>query len=348
MLQYFKDFLYIKRRRQASFTFLCSLCLLLSGCHMIPYPTTEFSQNNLAHSTYNSPLFLSMDKQEFATQAMNLYWSQNPDASLWKNTETIDELILQAVRLAYPDRTLIHEQLTAYGIYAMPYDAPNMTDHTDSAPMILSVTNPLDSVFLYPPSIYYQVPTDQWIVAFSGTWLNDSWKHDKEWGHDLGGCESFGVHIEDHGNYPGMICNRTCGALYSTGKYASIEAAAAYDANGNPGAVSTGNRSFGSPADGFCFQLQDRVEADFPYIHVTYLGYSWAGLCVYSSEFVNLEGTLTAYYIHTYGENMGGYELPLHLESALDGIAVTINGDPVPSDNYFVRYSQGLTLSPTP
>ncbi len=332
-----------------SLLLLCC-CLLTSGCHRIPYAQKDMPTADPNAGMYSSPLFLASAKRDFAAQATEKYWNQNPDAALLSDTETIDELILEAARLITPKRTEIHKQLEAYGIYAMPYEQGIQVDLTDAETITIPVENYTDSVYLMPPTIYYQVPTDQWIVAFGGTWINDDWKSGKGWSKEIGGLDSFGINIEDNGQYPGMICTHVCGALYDTGKYANIQSLSAYDSDGTPKAVTTGNRSNGVTADGYGFQLQDQVESEFPFLKTTYLGYQWAGLCVYSTEFADLDATLTAYYIHTYGEKTNGYELPLGQDNALDGVPVDgITGEPIDTtDGYFVRYSRDVVLSPAP
>ena len=348
MFQHSNHSLSVKSIRSMVSLLLFCFCLLTSGCHRFPYAQKDMPSASTL-SVYSSPRFLSMTKRDFAAQATEKYWSQDPDATLLSDTETIDELILQAVRLITPQRAEIHKQLETYGIYAMPYGGAVITE-TEEAFTLYSTPSYIDSVYLMPPTIYYQVPTDQWIVAFGGSWINDDWKNGKGWGTDIGGPDSFGINIEDNDQYPGMICTHVCGALYDTGKYADIQSMSAYEPDGTPKAVTTGNRSNGVTANGFGFQLQDKVESEFPFLKTTYLGYEWAGLCVYSSEFADLDATLTAYYIHTYGEKTNGYELPLGQDNALTGMPInSLTGEPIEkTDGYFVRYSQGVVLSPAP
>ena len=144
----------------------------------------------------------------------------------------------------------------------------------------LQPTSDNSDAIAYAPEIYYNSPNKEWIVSFSGKWLNDNWQYDGSNGN-VGGTDAFGVYYRDTSGSTSVTVKRYAAYLYNDDytlyKY-------------------TSNSSNAYPALGTIYKLQDYID------NGNYVGDRWVGSCTYDSNFANFSGTAAAFYIHTWDQ----------------------------------------------
>lgn len=187
------------------------------------------------------------------------------------------------------DRDSIEKELKTYGVYVLE-------NNTEDGQMLMSVSNDNSDISMTPPFISYNSSNHTWTVIGGGYWKNRDWLKECPFivvpyvgkTITIGGKEGFGVgYTSISGTYNSSIISQ----------YGMIT-----DNEGHT--VETTSRSDGDGSKGFGFQLQDYVRINTPddgYIDTecSYIGSHFAATATYSSNFVNLNGVATSYYIHT-------------------------------------------------
>lgn len=214
-----------------------------------------------------------------------------------------------------------NEELSSLGFYVYSYEEPGISPMSDGG-----------DIGLNSAIVMYDSYNNQWIVCGGGSWSTTNWLNDSPlsayWGMPWAGS------TQDLGGYDGVGV-----ALYNTsGPAPTLVRSYAYVHDG------TGNEKyFYNPMNldtsrGVFFDYQDYIRVKDSYIvwaNLTYMGYGFSALAVYTSSFANYHGRARTYYAHTWGS------------TNVTGVGVTTSGFNVSfshNTNRFVIYQTGETV----